>query len=141
MQQRLSFITLGVKDLETTKNWYKNNFGWTPMKDSDGIVFFKLNSIIFGLFPEDELAEDIHIKNDGAGFKRMSLAINVNSEKEVDDLFNDFKKKGVTIVRAPEKVFWGGYRGYVADNEHNYWEFAYNPFLEMDKEGNISSHK
>jgi len=140
MQQRLSFLTFGVKDLDAMKSWYITKFGWKPIKDSDGIVFFKLNGIILGLFPADELAEDIGIKENGKGFKRFSMAINCNSEKEVDDVFANFGKSGVDIIRKPEKVFWGGYRGYIADPEQNYWEIAYNPFLKMDAEGNVLSH-
>lgn len=141
MQQRLNFLTLGVKDLGKTKTWYMENFGWTPMKDSDGIVFFKLNGFILGLFPVEELAEDIHIKNDGKGFKQMAMAINFKSQDEVNSIFAELKAKGVTIVREPEKVFWGGYRGYIADNENNYWELAHNPFLELDKNGSVVSHQ
>ena len=56
-------------------------------------------------------------------------------------MFEDFKNKGVKIIKAPEKVFWGGYRGYVADIENNYWEFAFNPFLKLDEDGNVSEHE
>lgn len=141
MKQRITFFTIGVSDLDAMKNFYKEKFGWKTMKDSDGIVFFKLNGFIFGLYPKDELAEDIGVKSDGKGFKQFSMAINLNSETEVDKLFEDFKTKGVKIIKAPEKVFWGGYRGYVADIENNYWEFAYNPFLKLDNEGNVDSHE
>lgn len=141
MEQRISFFTIGVSDLEAMRDFYKDKFGWTPMKDSDGIVFFKLNGFIFGLYPKGELAEDIGVKEDGKGFKRFTMAINLNSEKAIDALFEDLKKKGVKIIKAPEKVFWGGYRGYVADIEDNYWEFAYNPFLKLDNEGNVDSHQ
>lgn len=141
MQQRISFFTIGVSDLNAMRDFYKEKFGWTPMKDSDGIVFFKLNGFIFGLYLKEELAEDIGVKEDGKGFKRFTVAINLDSEKAVDTLFEALKKKGVKIIKAPEKVFWGGYRGYVADIEDNYWEFAYNPFLKMDKEGNVDTHQ
>lgn len=141
MKQRISFFTIGVSNLEAMRDFYKEKFGWETMKDENGIVFFKLNGFIFGLYPKHELAEDIGVKDDGAGFKQFSIAINLNSEKEIDDLFAYFKQKGVKIIKAPEKVFWGGYRGYVADIENNYWEFAYNPFLKLDEEGNVDSHK
>jgi predicted lactoylglutathione lyase len=141
MQQRLSFLTIGVNDLEAMKNFYIEKFGWQPMKDSDGIVFFKLNGFILGLYPAKELAEDIGIAQDGSGFKRITTAINFSSEKEVDDVFTDLSQKGVHIVKPPSKVFWGGYSGYIADIENNYWEFAYNPFMAMDEDGNVSEHK
>lgn len=134
---RLTFITFGVSDLELMKSWYREMFGWEPFKDSDGIVFFKLNGFVFGLFPKGELAEDIGVTDNGSGFKNFSMAINLNSEEEVNNLFDHLNKKGVAIVKAPEKVYWGGYRGYITDPENNYWEIAYNPFLELDADGNV----
>jgi len=141
MKQGLNFLTIGVADLNKMKNFYVEKFNWTTLKDSDGIVFFKLNGFILALFPVEELAADIGITNDGKGFKRVTLAINCRSEKEVDNLFEDLKQKGVKIIKQPEKVFWGGYSGYIADVEDNYWEIAYNPFLELDDEGSVISHK
>ncbi|MDI3320492.1 VOC family protein [Pinibacter soli] len=141
MQQRLSFLTIGVNDLEQMKDFYIEKFGWTPMKDSDGIVFFKLNGFILSLFPATELAEDISIPQDGSGFKRITTAMNFSSEKEVDEVFAELEQKGVRIVKPPAKVFWGGYSGYVADIENNYWEFAYNPFMAMDENGNVREHQ
>lgn len=140
MQQRLSFITIGVTDLERMKKFYHDVFGWIPIKDSDGIVFFKLNGFILGLYPKDELAEDIGVSNESSGFKAMSFAFNLGSEAEVDALFRDLTGKGAIAVKQPEKVFWGGYRGYIADPERHYWEIAYNPFLKMDAAGNVFSH-
>jgi len=138
--QRLSFLTIGVKDLQRVKQFYIEHFGWTPLKfDSDGVVFFKLNGFILSLFPTEELAKDAGIPNDAGSpnFKGMSLAYNLNSEKEVDTLVTTLREKGVKIVKAPEKVFWGGYSAYIADVENNLWEIAYNPFMNMDEQGNV----
>jgi len=140
MKQQLTFLTLGVNDLEKMKSFYSEIFGWKTLKDSDGIVFYRLNGIILALYPAGELAEDIGVNAKGNGFKKFSLAINFHSEKEVDSAFIVLQKKGVQVIKTPEKVFWGGYRGYVSDPEENYWELAYNPFLEMDKLGNVKGH-
>ena len=141
MKQALNFVTIGATDLDKMKNFYVEKFGWKPLKDSDGIVFFKLNGFILAIFPEDELAADIGISNDGKGFKRITFAINCKSEKEVDEMFKELEQKGVKIVKQQGKVFWGGYSGYIADVEDNYWEIAYNPFLEMDARGNVVAHQ
>ena len=61
MEQHINFITLGVRNLDAMKRFYTDVFGWTPLKDSDGIVFFQLNGLILSLFPEDELAADAGI--------------------------------------------------------------------------------
>ena len=140
MDQRLTFITIGVKDLTGLATFYKDKFGWTPLKDGNDIVFFKLNGIILGLFPGEELAKEAAVVYTDALFKGFTLSINYNSEAEVDKAFQELSDKGVHIVKAPEKVFWGGYSGYVADPEHNLWEIAFNPFLEMDADGNVLAH-
>ena len=140
MKQLLHFVTIGVNDLDTMKNWYKEKFGWKPLFETDGVVFFKLNGFIFGLFPSDELAKDIGVPQDGQGLKRFTLAINFGSEEEVGKICEDLRNKGVKIVKEPQKVFWGGYHCYIADAEDNYWELAYNPSLELDERGNVVGH-
>lgn len=122
-------------------NFYKEKFGWQPMKEMDDIVFFKMNGFVFALYPADELALDAQIKNNGVGWKQMTLAINFNSTDKVDKEINRLRNAGVKIIKEPQSVFWGGYSAYIEDPESNLWEFAYNPFLEMDKNGNILSHQ
>ena len=141
MQQRINFITLGVKDLKQQREFYELKFGWKVMKADNSIVFFQLNGIVLALFPEELLAEDIGIKQDGSGFRRISLAHNCGSEQEVNELFTEFRIKKVNIVKEPTKVFWGGYSGYISDPESNYWEIAYNPYLSMDVNGNSVEHR
>lgn len=130
MKQTLTLLTLGVNDFPAMKTWYKEKFGWTPFQEGEGIIFFRLaGGTALSLFAANELAEDVSVPQDGIGFKRFTLAINFRSEQEVDQATEGLRAKGVRIVREPEKVFWGGYRGYIADPEDNYWELAYNPEL------------
>ncbi len=39
MEQRLSMITLGVADLETSKQFYEQVVGWASAHGPDGIAF------------------------------------------------------------------------------------------------------
>ncbi len=137
MKQQLQFITIGAENLDSLKEFYVNSFGWKPSRDDGGIVFFQMNGFILSLYSAEELAEDIGIHNNGNGFKRITTAICFNSEQEVDAVFRELRDKGAEVVKEPQKVFWGGYSGYVSDPEGNYWELAYNPFLQMDAEGNV----
>lgn len=138
MEQRLTFITLGVNDLETSRKFYEEIFGWKPEENSGGdVVFFKLNGIMLSLFPRKELAKDAQVSAKGSGFRSFSLAYNVRSEKEVDKLIATLRSKGVTILKEPQKVFWGGYSSYAADPDGYLWEIAYNPYLTMDDDGNV----
>jgi len=52
MEQRLSFITLGVADLARAEAFYRA-LGWTPSSygDGKGITFFQLPGMVFALFP------------------------------------------------------------------------------------------
>ena len=140
MQQRLSFITLGVNDLNTMKTFYHEKFGWKPLRERGGIVFYLLNGFIFALYPLKELVKDASVATENPTFKGFTLAINLTSEEEVNAAFTNFRASGVSIVKEPQKVFWGGFSGYVKDPENNLWEIAYNPFLEMDATGNVTSH-
>ena len=130
MEQRITIITLGVKDLDTSIDFYENKFGWvrSEMSNKD-VVFFQLNGIYLSLYSKTELAKDATIDVTGNGFKGFTLSYNTASEKEVDDLIHFLKSKGVRIVKEPEKVFWCGYSSYIADPDDNLWEIAFNPFL------------
>jgi uncharacterized protein len=137
MEQRITLITLGVRNLQRSKDFYQNIFGWQPLESSnERIVFFQLNGIQLALFPQESLADDAGVEADGKGFRGFSLAYNVGSGQEVDELFASLESKGVQVLKQPGKVFWGGYSGYVADPDDNLWEIAYNPFLPLDKHGN-----
>lgn len=148
MQPRLSFITLGVADLDKSKRFYNDVLGWKPMHDADGIVMYKLNGMVLSLFPQHELLEDaqvqaaVHPPTGGTGGgPRFTLAQCLRSPEEVDALFAELKKHKATITKEPMKVFWGGYSGYFADPDGHLWEIAHNPFLEMDGDGNVVGMK
>jgi len=130
MEQRLTFITLGVRDLKTSIDFYENKLGWKRSELSkDDIVFFQLNGIHLSLYSRDELAKDATVDSLGNGFKGFTLSYNARSEKEVDELIATLKNKGVRIIKEPQKVFWGGYSSYISDPDGNLWEIAYNPYL------------
>lgn len=133
MDRRITFITLGVSDLAASKDFYTNIFGWKPSEMStEDIVFYELNGIHLSLYKRELLAEDAQADPDGSGFKGFTLAYNTRTEKEVDDLINHFRSKNVKIIKEPQKVFWGGYSSYIADPDGNFWEIAYNPYLELN---------
>ena len=138
MEQRLTIIGLGVKNLKVSSEFYEEKFGWKKTESSnESIVFFQLNGMLLSLYPIDKLAEDAGVSIEGEGFKAFSLAYNTRTKEEVDTLIETLEAKGVKIVKQPEKVFWGGYSSYIADPDDNLWEIAFNPYLKLDEKGNV----
>lgn len=139
MEQRISILTLGVNDKSLAEDFYIKILGWKKSGHSnDNITFLELNGILLSLYNKEKLAEDAGVNARGEGFKGFTMAYNTRSEAEVDQLFERFVKEGVSIVKSPQKAFWGGYSGYIADPDGNLWEIAYNPFLEIDASGNVN---
>ena len=130
MEQRLTFITLGVNDLENSMDFYENIFGWerSGMSNKD-IVFYQLNGIFLSLYSKNELAKDALVESTGNGFKGFTLSYNAMTKNEVDEIIHNLRNKGVKIIKEPQKVFWGGDSSYIADPDDNLWEIAFNPFL------------
>lgn len=124
-------MTLGVSDLKTSIDFYENKFGWKRSAlSNEDLILYELNGIHLSLYSREELAKDATVDPAGEGFKGFTISYNAWSEKEVDDLINDLRNKGVRIIKEPQKVFWGGYSSYIADPDGNLWEIAYNPYLE-----------
>ena len=132
MEQHINYITLGVADLAESRRFYRDVFGWQETADSnENIAFFQAgNALLLALFGKAALAHDAQIPEQSSGFPRFTLAHNVGSEAEVDALFAGFAAKNTNIINAPQKVFWGGYSGYLADPDGFLWEIAFNPFLQ-----------
>ncbi len=138
MNQYLHLVTLGVRDLAASRQFYAETLGWSPSPASnEGITFFQAGGIVLALFPREALAEDALTSPEGSGFAGFTLAHNARSEAEVDAIIADLKAKGVTILKEPQKVFWGGYSSYFADPDGYVWEVAYNPFFAFNEQGNL----
>lgn len=137
LDPRISLITLGVEDVARATAFYER-LGWKKSSASqETVTFIKLKGTVLGLFARQSLAEDAHVENTTKGFSGVTLAHNVTSERGVDAVYKFALSCGATPVKAPEKVFWGGYSGYFADPDGHLWEVAHNPFFPLDKEGHV----
>lgn len=128
MKPRISMITLGVADIETSIRFYRDGLGFPRLDSPPTVAFFTLNGSWLGLFPREELAKDAQVDPVGSGFNSFALAHNVESEKAVDAVMADALAAGATLAKQPQKVFWGGYSGYFSDPDGHLWEVAHNPF-------------
>jgi len=122
-------ITLGVDDLEKSVRFYKEGLGFPQMDSPPEVAFFTLNGSWLGLYARDALAEDAMVSSNGDGFKAFTLAHNVDTEKQVDEIIENAVTAGAVLTKAAQKTSWGGYAGYFKDPDGNLWEVAYNPFF------------
>ena len=129
MKPRISMITLGVRDLAASVEFYEKGLGFPRMESPPSVAFFPLNGTWLGLYGREALAEDAQVPADGSGFAGVALAHNVASEQEVDEVVAQAVAAGATLVKPPQKVFWGGYSGYFKDPDGHLWEIAHNPLF------------
>jgi uncharacterized glyoxalase superfamily protein PhnB len=122
-------ITLAVKDLNAAIAFYEKGLGFPRMESEPEIAFFTLNGTWLGLYDREALAKDANIASDGQGFEGFTLSHNVETEAEVNEVIENAIAAGATLIKKPQKVFWGGYSGYFKDLDGHLWEVAHNPFF------------
>lgn len=138
MQPRVSFVTLGVDDVGRSRQFYEAlGFKASPASQ-DAVAFFDAGGIVLSLFGRAALAEDVGVRVGEPGFSGISLAHNVNSESEVDQVLGEAVAAGAKLLKPGQKAFWGGYSGYFADPDGHLWEVAYNPFMPLDANGRVT---
>jgi uncharacterized protein len=136
VDQRVSVITLGVRDLGRARRFYEG-LGWkTGAAPADDVVFFQAGGMILALWGRDQVAED-SVVTDSGGWGGVALAYNARSPEEVDAVLAEAEAAGGTIGRPGAKTFWGGYSGIFIDPEGHPWEVAHNPHWTVADDGSV----
>ena len=137
MQPRLTFITLGVDDLERAVAFYRDGLGLATKGivgsefANGAVAFFKLQpGLRLALWPRRSLAADSGLPLQAPSATEFSLAHNVASEAEVDALMRQAERAGAMIAKTAQPTFYGGYAGYFQDPDGHLWEVAFNPGLD-----------
>ena len=137
MEQRISLVTLGVADLARARAFYES-LGWRG-QEVEETVFFQAGGSAVVLWSRTKLAADSGIEDRGTdGFGGMSLAQNVRSTTEVDEVLAAAARAGATVTRAPAETFYGGYAGCFTDPDGHVWEIAYNPGFALAPDGSLT---
>ncbi len=135
MEQRLSLVTLGVTDLDRATAFYQA-MGWQPAASPEGVVFFQAGGMVLALWDRAALAVDSGTEAlDKGGWGGVTLAQNVRSAADVDELLAAAQEAGAQVVREPSDTFWGGYAGCFLDPDGHAWEIAYNPYWAVTDDG------
>jgi predicted lactoylglutathione lyase len=135
MDQRVSLITLGVRDVATARAFYER-LGWQVGLDVEETVFFQAGASIVALWGRDKLEKDSGV-TDGGSWGGITLAHNVGSPAEVDRVIDQARAAGARIGREPAQTFYGGYAGVFVDLDGHPWEVAHNPGFELSDDDGI----
>lgn len=135
MDQRVSLVTLGVTDIDRARAFYEA-LGWTGQSPDGEVVFFQAGGMILALWDRARLAED-SVTSDGGGWGGVTLAYNVRSPEEVDQVLAEARSAGATIGREGATTFWGGYSGVFVDPDGHPWEVAHNPGWPIAADGSV----
>jgi uncharacterized protein len=127
VEPRLSFVTLGVADLERATRFYAEGLKLPRLQAPPTLSLFDLGRTWLALYPRELLAADAGVEAGGHGFPGFALAHNVRSPAEADQLMAEVVAAGGRIVKAAGAAEWGGYSGYFADPDGFLWEVAWNP--------------
>jgi predicted lactoylglutathione lyase len=137
MDQRISVITLGVRDLVGARSFYEA-LGWTgAVSPDDEIAFFQAGPMVLSLWRRELLAEESGVPDPG-GFGGIVLGHVVRSPEEVDELIGRVEPAGGKVTRPAAKMVWGGYSATFCDPEGHPWEVAHNPSWTLAEDGAVS---
>ena len=138
MKHRISCITLGVDDLETSLAFYRDGLGLETkgifgQEFEDGaVVFFDMNEgLKLALFPRASLAKDAKIPVTARSSSDRSISHNVASKQEVDAIMQRAARAGAKVTDPAHDRVWGGYTGYFQDPDGHLWEIAWNPHWKL----------
>jgi catechol 2,3-dioxygenase-like lactoylglutathione lyase family enzyme len=128
MDQRISFVTLAVADLDATRRFYVDGLGWHPELDvpREVLMFRAGEHLVLSLWDRAQFAEEVGEPTMG-GVPPITLAHNLATKEAVDLVLATARRAGADPVADAVERDWGGYTGYFADPDGYRWEIAYNP--------------
>ncbi len=129
MDQRISFVTLAVSDLDATRRFYLDGLGWTAEMDVAGeVIMIRAGQhLVLSLWVEDHFEAEVGPIRRGQGVAPFTLAHNVATRDEVDAVLAAARAAGADPVSEGQHRAWGGYTGYFGDPDGHRWEVAHNP--------------
>ncbi len=136
MEQRISLVTLGVRELKRARAFYEG-LGWQAQLASEEVVFFQLNGMVLALFSRKALVADARLPHDTPGFGGIALAWNARSRVQVETALAEAVAAGAQILKPAQDTEWGGYAGYFSDPDGHLWEVAWNPHWPLADDGSV----
>lgn len=129
MDQRISLVTLAVGDVERSRAFYVDRLGWKPEVFVPGeVLMIRVGEkLLFSLWDRAHFEAEVGEIGAPTGVPPLTLAHNVATPAEVDEVLRTARTAGAEPVSAAEQREWGGYSGYFADPDGYRWEVACAP--------------
>jgi predicted lactoylglutathione lyase len=129
MDQRISFLTLAVRDLESSRRFYVEGLGWSPELEVEGDVVMLMagDRLVLSLWDREHFEAEVGPIAVGDGVPPFTISHNVGTEAEVDTILEAARVAGAVPVTEAVHREWGGYTGYFGDPDGYRWEIATNP--------------
>ncbi len=129
MDQRISFVTLAVRDVGASRAFFVDGLGWEPAVHVPGevLMFRVADKVVLSLWDADHFEAEIGAPPVLGGVPPLTLAHNCATKAGVDRVLETAGRAGAVAVRAAQEREWGGYTGYFTDPDGFRWEIAYNP--------------
>src|SRR5229473_5711666 len=137
---RFTVITLGVADMRKSIAFYEAlGFERKFRATEEFVAFFDTGGTAIGLFPWDQLAEDVTLPEHPRpqAFRGVTLAWNCRTTEEVDAVLKFAVAKGASLLKPAHKTDYGGYSGYFADPDGHPWEAVVAPGIEVGEDRRI----
>ena len=138
MKPRITILTLGVKDLEKSVQFYQSGLGLSTTGivgrefENGAVAFFDLEyGLKLALWPKTSISADTNIPLGPSCPLEFTIGHNVATKEEVIEVLNEVSKAGGRIVKTAQDTFYGGFAGYFADPDDHLWEIAWNPQFEL----------
>jgi predicted lactoylglutathione lyase len=129
MQIATPIISLAVRRLSSTANWYQQVFGWCAEKHDEDTVAFKAERFILVLIDQQKFEQQTCQWPEDISYSRFVVAICFSSREEVNEQFDRLSEMKVKIIRPPFTDSNDNYKGYIADPEGNIFEVGWFPSL------------
>jgi catechol 2,3-dioxygenase-like lactoylglutathione lyase family enzyme len=140
MKPRITFLTLGVDDLERSLAFYRDGLGLATRGivgrefEHGAVAFFELQAgLTLAIWPRDSIAHDAGVAGGARSATEFTIGYNVANKGEVDAVMEQARRAGGRITRPAGDTFWGGYAGYFQDPDDHLWEIAWNPKVVLEE--------
>lgn len=132
MSLRVSVVTLGVEDLDRSRQFYEEGLRAPIRETGSGVVYLELPGVRLALYPRRALAEYLGMDPDAPVSVASVLSWNLPSEEEVAAVISRAGLAGAEILRAPRQMDWGGFAGSFRDLDGHVWEIVFNSKAEFE---------